>query len=224
MARACRGEVMNAVLTASNQQTLIQARQKYKQMNDADLIAACQSRNKCAFEVLIARYQRTIYGLLYRLAPEWHDSADLAQEVYIRMWRSIATLRNTCAFKSWLHQLITNLFYDELRKRPKSTIISIDESLRSDGSDESNTRDIADISATPDELSQRRELSDAINSAIEKLPDQFKTVIVLRELEGLSYDEIALITKSEIGTVKSRIARARAKVQDMLQGFIKIAS
>jgi RNA polymerase sigma-70 factor (ECF subfamily) len=144
--------------------------------------------------------------------------------VYIRMWRSIATLRNTCAFKSWLHQLVTNLFYDELRKRPKSTIISIDEALRSDGSDESNTRDIADMSATPDELSQRRELSDAINNAIEKLPDQFKTVIVLRELEGLSYDEIALITKSEIGTVKSRIARARAKVQDMMQGFIKIAS
>src|ERR1700733_10410606 len=110
MARLCRGEVVNAVLTVNNQQTLIQARQRYTQMNDADLITACQSRNKCAFEVLITRYQRTIYGLLYRLAPEWRDSADLAQEVYIRMWRSIATLRNARAFRSWLHQLVTNLF------------------------------------------------------------------------------------------------------------------
>jgi RNA polymerase sigma-70 factor, ECF subfamily len=216
---------MNAVLSVDHRQTLIRAREEYQQMNDADLIMACQSKNKCAFEVLINRYQRTIYGLLYRLAPEWRDTADLAQEVYIRMWRSIATLRNARAFRSWLHQLVTNLFYDELRKRPNHTIIiSIDERPRSEGADENNTREIADLSATPDELSQRRELSEAINNAIEKLPRQFKTVIVLRELEGLSYDEIALITKSEIGTVKSRIARARAKVQEMLQGFIKIAS
>ena len=100
-----------------SQLTLLQARKQYDQMSDAALVIACQARNKCAFEALIKRYRRTIYGLLYQLAPDWRDTADLAQEVYIRMWRSIATLRNVSAFKSWLHQLVTNLFYDELRKR-----------------------------------------------------------------------------------------------------------
>jgi RNA polymerase sigma-70 factor, ECF subfamily len=216
---------MNALSDNDTQnQTPIATRQMYNQMIDSDLVIACQNKDKDAFGVLIKRYQRTIYGLLYQLAPEWRDTADLAQEVYIRMWRSISTLRNTCAFKSWLHQLVTNLFYDELRKRPRNTIISIDESLKSDSADENGTREIADITCLPDELSQRRELSEAIGSAIDKLPLQFKRVIVLRELEGLSYDEIALITKSEIGTVKSRIARARAKVQNLLSSYIQIAS
>jgi RNA polymerase sigma-70 factor (ECF subfamily) len=201
--------------------TLVETRDRFQLMSDAELVVACQTKNKAAFEVLVKRYQRNVYGLLYQLAPDWHDSSDLAQEVFIRIWRSIHTLRNPRAFRSWLHQLVTNLFYDELRKRPKNATISLDESLKSDESDENNTRDIADHSAMPDELTERRELSDLINKAIDKLPDQFRRVIVLRELDGLSYDEIAALTESEIGTVKSRIARARAKVQDMLQSYVK---
>lgn len=203
------------------QLSLIETRHHYDTMSDADLVVACQSKNKSAFEALVKRYQRTVYALLYKLAPDWHDTADLAQEVFIRIWRSISTLRNPHAFKSWLNQLVTNLFYDELRKRPKNATISIDDSLKSDDSEETNTRDIADSSSMPDELTQRQELSDMISSAIDSLPDQFRRVIVLRELEGLSYDEIAELTHSEIGTVKSRIARARAKVQDMLEGYMK---
>ena len=201
--------------------TLVQKRHHYDSLNDADLVVACQSKNKAAFEALVKRYQRTVYGLLYKLAPDWHDTADLAQEVFIRIWRSLPTLRNPHAFRGWLNQLVTNLFYDELRKRPKTPTISIDESLKSDDSDDGNGRDIADHSSRPDDLTQRRELSDAINSAIRKLPDQFRRVIVLRELEGLSYDEIAEITQSEIGTVKSRLPALRAKVQDMLEGYLK---
>lgn len=200
--------------------TLIEARHHYDIMGDADLVVACQSKNKAAFEALVKRYQRTVYGLLYKLAPDWHDTADLAQEVFIRIWRSIGALRNPHAFRGWLNQLVTNLFYDELRRRPRNATISIDESLKQDDG-EDTTRDIADRSSMPDELTQRQELSEAIDSAIQKLPDQFRRVIVLRELEGLSYDEIAMITHSEIGTVKSRIARARAKVQDMLEEYLK---
>lgn len=190
-------------------------------MSETELVRACQNRNQDAFEALVHRYQRTVYGHLYKLAPDWNDTADLTQEVLIRIWRSLPALRDPRAFRRWLNQLVTNLFYDELRKRPKGATISIDESLKSDESEENITRDIPDESAMPDEVMQRHELSAAINDAIDKLPCQFRQVIVLRELEGLSYDEIAEITSSEIGTVKSRIARARAKVQNLLEAYVK---
>src|SRR5579883_577782 len=86
---------------------------------DPELIVLCQRKDSRAFQELIKRHQRTVYALLYRLAPDWNDTADLAQEVFIRMWRSIANLRNPGAFRSWLSQIVTNLFYDELRKRPR---------------------------------------------------------------------------------------------------------
>lgn len=196
----------------------------YQNVTDSDLVVACQNSEAGAFETLVERYQRTVFGLLYQLAPDWNDTSDLSQEVFIRIWRSIGSLRNPHAFRSWLNQLITNLFYDELRKRPRDTIISMDEPFKHDDNEESTTRDIADSSAMPDELTQRRELYDAIQSAIADLPDQFRTVIVLRELEGLSYDEIASVTKTEIGTVKSRIARARTKVQETLKPYVNNAA
>lgn len=217
---------MNTVLNTYNPPSLrlVPDRQQFEKMNDEELIAACQRKDKKAFEALVKRYQRTVYGLLYQLAPEWHDTSDLAQEIFIRVWRSIGTLRNARAFKSWLHQLVTNLFYDELRKRPKTAHVSLDEAPRSEDGEENQTRDIADLTSMPDELTQRRELSEAIHGAIVKLPEQFRTAIVLRELDGLSYEEIAGLTNSEIGTVKSRIARARCKVQYMLQDYAKLAS
>ena len=211
-----------AIMPRATVLTVVKSK-SFATMSDVELVIACQNRCDGAFEALMQKYQRTVYGLLFQLAPDFRDTSDLAQEVFIRIWRSIGTLRNPHAFRSWLNQMVTNLFYDELRKRPKNAIISMDEPIKSDEGEESSTRDIADLSAMPDELTQRRELSDAIDTAIAQLPEQFKTVIVLREFEGLSYDEIAALTKTEIGTVKSRIARARAKVQESLHPFISAA-
>lgn len=196
----------------------------YGGRTDAELILLCQQKDSRAFEELIKRHQRTVYALLYRLAPDWNDTADLAQEVFIRMWRSIGNLRNPSAFRSWLSQIVTNLFYDELRKRPRQLpTISMDEPLDSDESSDATTRDIRDKSAGPDELCQRNELTEIVREAMTRLPEQFRTAIILREFEGLSYEEIALITHTEIGTVKSRIARARAKIQEMVSPYLKAA-
>jgi RNA polymerase sigma-70 factor (ECF subfamily) len=193
----------------------------YSQKSDRDLVIACQKREPQAFEELVKRHQRTVYGLLYQLAPDWIDTSDLAQEVFIRVWRSINNLRNPSSFRSWLTQIITNLFYDELRKRPRRLpTISMDESLDDDSEGDSVTRDIKDTSAPPDETLLTSELSDVIRGAMVKLPEQFRTAIVLREIEGLSYEEIAILTKTEMGTVKSRIARARLKLQELLKPYL----
>lgn len=200
------------------------ANASYLEKADAELIVLCQKKDSRAFEELIRRHQRTVYALLYRLAPDWNDTSDLAQEVFIRMWRSIGNLRNPSAFRSWLSQIVTNLFYDELRKRPRQLpTISMDEPMDSEEGDNTTTRDIRDKAAGPDEQCARNELTAVVRQAMGKLPEQFRTAIILREFEGLSYEEIALITNTEIGTVKSRIARARAKIQEMVTPYLKAA-
>ena len=198
----------------------------YSQKNERDLVLSCQRREPEAFEELVKRHQRTVYSLLYQLAPDWTDTSDLAQEVFIRVWRSINNLRNPSSFRSWLTQIVTNLFYDELRKRPRRLpTISIDELNSEDGLGvEAITRDIPDSSALPDEKILNRELSEIIRDAMLQLPEQFRTAVVLREIESLSYEEIAILTKTEIGTVKSRIARARAKLQQLLKPYLEVRS
>ncbi len=196
----------------------------YSQKSDRDLVLACQKRDPAAFEELVKRHQRTVFALLYQLAPDWSDTSDLAQEVFIRVWRSINNLRNPSSFRGWLTQIVTNLFYDELRRRPRRVpTVSMDEGIDPDAEagESSTTRDIPDNSALPDENVLNRELSEVIREAMAKLPEQFRTAIVLREVEGLSYEEIAILTKTEMGTVKSRIARARTKLQELLQPYLQ---
>ncbi len=194
----------------------------YSQKSDRDLVMACQRREPAAFEELVKRHQKTVYVLLYQLAPDWNDTSDLAQEVFIRVWRSITNLRNPNAFRSWLTQIVTNIFYDELRKRPrKLPTVSMDEPYKDEESGENTTRDIPDESLVPEENALNKELSQVIRESMMKLPEQFRTAIVLREVEGLSYEEIAVITKTEMGTVKSRIARARTKLQEMLKPYLE---
>lgn len=204
-----------------NQRDLQTMATAYSQKSDRDLVLACQRREPAAFEELVKRHQRTVYALLYQLAPDWSDTSDLAQEVFIRIWRSINNLRNPGSFRSWLTQIVTNLFYDELRKRPRRLpTVSMDEPVDEEESSDI-TRDIVDSSPLPDEKVLSTEMSDVIRRAMMRLPEQFRTAIVLREVEGLSYEEIAVLTKTEMGTVKSRIARARTKLQEMLKPYLE---
>ena len=120
-------------------------------------------------------------------------------------------------FKSWLNQIITNLFYDELRKRPKERVISFDEPLKNSDGEESGTRDLpADASWQPEHSFEANENIAHIATALSQLPQKFKAPIVLREIHGLSYEDIAVATNTELGTVKSRIARAKSKMHSYL--------
>jgi RNA polymerase sigma-70 factor, ECF subfamily len=209
---------MNAATLTRNHNSLgATARVTYAELKDFDLVRLCQSRDKFAFEELMKRHQRTVMAILYRLAPNWSDSADLAQEAFIRMWRGIDRLQNPKAFKSWMTQIVTNLFYDELRKRPRNTfILSLDAPI---GSEDENqpTRDVPDPAAGPDEVLHRKHLIKSVETAIAALPHQFRTALELREVEDMPYEEIARLTQSDLGTVKSRISRARSKVQKVLR-------
>jgi RNA polymerase sigma-70 factor (ECF subfamily) len=209
---------MNIVKTTTTQPklTLVQGN-AYSQMEDCQLVELCKKKDQAAFEALMKRHQRTVFALLYKMAPDWNDTADLAQEAFIRIWRGIDKLHNPRAFKSWMVQIVTNLFYDELRKRPRQvTILSLDQPVNSEDED-GPSRDLVDPAAGPEEVFARKNVRESVNNAIATLPRQFRTAIVLRELEDLPYEEIAKITATDIGTVKSRISRARTKVQQILR-------
>jgi len=207
---------------ASHLQVLTQI-SSLRDADDYELIRRIQQqKDERAFELLIRRHQRTVFAIVYKLAPDWDNHADLAQEVFIRMWRNIKSLKNPRAFRSWMTQIATNLFYDELRKRPRQLrVISMDEPMTYEDNEDGVTRDIEDKAAGPEELLHRQELQMVVHDAMRQLPEQFRTAIVLREVQQLSYEEIATITGTELGTVKSRIARARSKVQEIIGPYVE---
>ncbi|HEY9786173.1 MAG TPA: sigma-70 family RNA polymerase sigma factor [Candidatus Obscuribacterales bacterium] len=211
---------MVAILEKLSEQPALVRPIKYDEMSDADLVFACQQRDTKAFEYLLKRHERSVYAILHHLAPEWSDTSDLAQEVFLRVWRSIGSLRKREAFKTWLYQIVTNLFYDELRERRKFGAVSLDEPVRTDREGEFTAAQIADTAASPDEVVERRELEVAIKAAMNDLPQEFRIMILLREMEGFSYNEIARLTGTELGTVKSRISRARQKMHEKLLPFL----
>ena len=193
------------------------------QLSNYDLILQCQvglRPNKNIFAELIRRYHPHIEKVLYHLAPDWTDRADLAQEVWIRVYRNITRLQEPEKFRGWLSRIATNLFYDELRKRKRvAPPLSLDAPLTLE--DGEMGWDIASDDAGPAEELATQEFYDQLRSAIADLPEAFRTTIVLREIEGLAYEEIAGITGVSLGTVKSRIARARLRLQHQLQGYLQ---
>lgn len=193
-----------------------------RSLSTEELILLAQDNQMSALEELVSRYQRLVYVTLYQMAPERNDITDLTQEVLLRICRSIKSLRNPKTFKYWLNRIITNLFYDELRKMPRQLkTISMDEPLYDSDEDSAPARDVPDSGDLPDRRALNSELDEKIQQAIHHLPEQFRTIIVLREIQGLSYEEIASLTDTNIGTVKSRLARARLKLQDVLSPYLK---
>ncbi|MEL4898487.1 sigma-70 family RNA polymerase sigma factor [Crocosphaera sp. Alani8] len=193
-----------------------------EKLSNYDLIVKCQEGAKpdrVAFAELLNRYQSHVDRILYHLAPDWQDRADLAQEVWIRVYRNIKRLNEPVKFRGWLSRIATNLFYDELRKRKRvSHPISLDAPRRVD--DGEIEWDIVSDYPSPNDDLATREFYDRLKVAIADLPEAFRTTIVLREIEGLAYEEIAEMTGVSLGTVKSRIARARGKLQTVLQKYI----
>ncbi|MEB3356083.1 MAG: sigma-70 family RNA polymerase sigma factor [Synechococcales bacterium] len=195
-----------------------------EKLSHHDLILRCQAGlrpEKAAFAELLRRYQSHLEKVLYHLAPDWSDRSDLTQEVWIRVYRNLKRLQEPAKFRSWLTRIATNLFYDELRKRKRvSNPLSLDAPRQAD--DGEMDWEIASADPGPAQDLLTREFYDQLREAIADLPEVFRTTIVLREIEGMAYEEIADITGVSLGTVKSRIARARQRLQSQLQRYIDI--
>ncbi len=197
------------------------SKRKYKEMNLYDLICSAQEDDYDALEELIRREQKNVFASFCYLGAQRENLSDLTQEALFRVSKNIKNLKNPKLFKSWLGQIISNLFYDDLRKKQRiPDSVSIESYWLNDDTADDNVLNICDNTTKPDEKTLGKELTDVIREMIGRLPEHFRLVIILRELQGLSYEEIAKITHTNVGTVKSRISRARNKLQECLKPYL----
>ena len=188
--------------------------QNYKKMSLEELIILAQKNDIRALEELIRKEQRNIFTTFSYLTKKRETVADLTQEALLKVAKNIQSLKKPAAFHCWVNHIVTNIFYDELRKKErKPECISMDEK-------EETYSCIPDKHCRPNEKCLSLELEKMIKSAILDLPEHFRIAIILRELEGLSYEQIAEATDTTVGTVKSRISRARCRLQEGLKSYI----
>ena len=181
--------------------------------NEQALIQTAQRGDLNAFNTLVLAYQNNVYTLAYRIMGEAHSAADVAQEAFILAFRRLSTYRGG-SFRSWLLRITANQCYDELRRIRRKPAISVEELPYAESDDGPALPDETD---TPEQVVQQKELQRAIQSCISHLSPDQRIVLVMSDIEGFSYQEIAEQVGAELGTVKSRLSRARAGVRDCLQ-------
>ena len=180
--------------------------------NESALITAALRGNMTAFNSLVLHYQDRIYSLAYRILGESESAADAAQDAFIAAYRRLDSYRGG-SFRAWLYRIATNTCYDELRRLKRRPVTAIEDLP---GADADDGPPLPADTATPEQAAQQAELARAIEHCIADLQTDQRAVLVLSDVEGLSYQEITDITGATLGTVKSRLSRARAAVRNCL--------
>jgi RNA polymerase sigma-70 factor (ECF subfamily) len=182
---------------------------------EAALIQRCSARDEQACTELVSEHQRMVYQLSLNLLGDHNEALDLSQEVFLRVFRTIHTFRGHSALRTWIYRIVVNQARNRQRwwrRRRKSQQVSLDEHIRDHG-DLPETND----GGSPERMLGRKELAEQIRSALEDLPFDQRTALVLREIDGLSYEEIGYSLGIAVGTVKSRLARARESLRARLR-------
>ena len=186
-------------------------------MDEPALIHDAQRGDLDAFNRLVLAYQDYLYNAALRILSDDAQAADATQEAFISAFRSIGSFRGG-SFKAWLMRTVTNACYDELRRQKRRPTISL-EPANDDDEEIESPRWLADSSMSPAEKFEADELEHAIQHCLENLPVDFRTVVVLADIQGMDYIEVAAAARVPLGTIKSRLARARLRLRECLQGF-----
>lgn len=178
------------------------------------LVEKARKGDMSAFEQLILNHEKIVYNVALRMFNNIEDAKDIAQEVFIKAFRSIENFDGRSSFSTWIYRIAMNTCIDETRKRKGKASVSLEEEMSDE--DGSWKQQYADDGDTPEESMLRQEGQHEIMRALERISPDHKLVIILRDIQGLSYDEIAEITDLTLGTVKSRISRARLQLKQEL--------
>ena len=183
-------------------------RERLRGLDDSGVVSAFLEGESRAFDELVNRYQNRLLNFVYRTTGDRERAEDLVQEVFVRVYRHIHRFDRSRKFSTWIYTIASNLAKNELRNRSRNPLVLF-QTIRRNWEDDDRPLQFEDPGTRPDDLYRKRHLREVVEDAVEKLPPHHRNVFVLRELEGKSYEEIAEITSCNLGTVKSRLNRAR---------------
>ncbi|MBI4730698.1 MAG: sigma-70 family RNA polymerase sigma factor [Chloroflexi bacterium] len=186
-------------------------------MDEPALIRAAQRGDLEAFNRLVLTYQDALFNTALRILSDEELAADATQEAFLSAFRALNSYRGG-SFKAWLLRTVTNACYDELRRKKRRPTTPLEPETE-DGDEMESPRWLADPSASPEEQFDQADLEHAIQHCLDGLPTDFKTVVVLADIQGLDYTEVAHVIRVPLGTIKSRLARARLRLRECLQAF-----
>ena len=191
-----------------------------RELGDAILVTSFLGGDGRSFDALVERYQTRLLNFVYRIVGDRERAEDLVQEVFIRVHRHIGRFDQSKKFSTWIYTIASNLAKNELRNRARNPLVLFT-SLTQGWEDEGRALDFEDLTTQPDDLFRKRHVRELVEESVSKLPEHHREVFVLRELEGRSYEEIAEITKCNIGTVKSRLNRARSSFAEIIEPALR---
>jgi RNA polymerase sigma-70 factor (ECF subfamily) len=189
-------------------------------MDETALIQAAQNGDLDSFNRLVLAYQDMVYTQAYRMTSESATAADATQEAFISAFHHIRSFRGG-SFRAWLLRIVTNACYDELRRRKRRPTVSL-EPLDEAGEEIESPYWMEDPGETPETHQDRVELNEAIQHCLEALPPDFRSAVILVDVQGMDYEEASSALGKPLGTIKSRLARARMRLRDCLQGFLEL--
>ena len=198
----------------------VPVRERLRSLDDAGVVATFLEGEERAFEELVDRYQSRLIGFVYRTVGDRERAEDLVQEVFIRVYRHLHRFDPQKKFSTWIYTIASNLAKNELRNRSRNPLVLF-QAMRKPGQDEERPLQFEDSASRPDDLYRKRHLRALVDQATAQLPQHHREVFVLRELEGKSYEEIAEITDCNLGTVKSRLNRARNSFAEIIAPWLE---
>jgi RNA polymerase sigma-70 factor, ECF subfamily len=181
--------------------------------------AKVAEKPKRDFDGLVRRYHKQAYNIAYRLTGNHADAEDLTQEAFVRAFRFFDNYRRDLPFENWLYRIISNLFVDDLRRKPKARIHSLDAPVGDANSESQAFFEIPDTRENPERVVLHEELDEQIQRALASLPPDFRMTVILADIEGMSYEEISETMRCSLGTVRSRLHRGRKLLRAKLAGF-----
>jgi RNA polymerase sigma-70 factor (ECF subfamily) len=185
---------------------------------DDELVRRVQAGNAEAFEELVRRYERKVYNITYRLLGNEQDASEALQDAFLRAYRFLPKFQFKSSFYTWLYRIATNVSLSRLRSREKVETVSIDQPVGESGD---VALEIPDYKYTPERLMQQREMKQALQDAVDALPEDYRSVVVLRDLEDLSNEEVSKVLNLSVAAVKSRLHRGRLVLREKLAKYLE---
>lgn len=182
-------------------------------IDEKELIRQAKSGNLKAYEEIIGLYEKKVFSTIYYMIKNDNEVEDIAQEVFIKIYKNLGNFKEESSLYTWIYRITVNVCIDELKKRKK--VVYLDEKI--DTKDGEVELQLPDDSKSPTDIAEDNDLKDKLEKCIKKLPESQRMMIILRDIKGFTYMEIAEIMKMNLGTVKSKINRARASLKELLE-------